>query len=158
MAENGYAKPVLVATDWLAEHLNDSNVVVSEVDENPDLYDEGHIPGAVKLHRREDKDDSPLKPAMLSSGQVVGYDEIATIRLDRPDEHLVGAGEAGGVVGEQGAGARVGVGHVDGDHPSRGGAAREPEDGGAVEVGDRVLLLEPDLPLPEWRARDRGSD
>jgi len=57
MAENGYAKPVLVATDWLAEHLNDSNVVVSEVDENPDLYDEGHIPGAVKLHWREDLQD-----------------------------------------------------------------------------------------------------
>src|SRR6266480_2138833 len=57
MAENGYAKPVLVATDWLAEHLNDSNVVVSEVDENPDLYEEGHIPGAVKLHWREDLQD-----------------------------------------------------------------------------------------------------
>jgi thiosulfate/3-mercaptopyruvate sulfurtransferase len=57
MAENGYAKPVLVATDWLAEHLNDANVVVAEVDENPDLYDEGHIPGAVKLHWRDDLQD-----------------------------------------------------------------------------------------------------
>ena len=57
MAENGYAKPVLVATDWLAEHLNDPNVVVAEVDENPDLYDEGHIPGAVKLHWRDDLQD-----------------------------------------------------------------------------------------------------
>jgi thiosulfate/3-mercaptopyruvate sulfurtransferase len=57
MAENGYAKPVLVTTDWLAEHLNDSNVVVAEVDENPDLYDEGHVPGAIKLHWREDLQD-----------------------------------------------------------------------------------------------------
>jgi thiosulfate/3-mercaptopyruvate sulfurtransferase len=57
MAENGYAKPVLVATDWLAEHLGDSNVVVAEVDENPDLYEEGHIPGAVKLHWRDDLQD-----------------------------------------------------------------------------------------------------
>jgi thiosulfate/3-mercaptopyruvate sulfurtransferase len=57
MAENGYAKPVLVATEWLAEHLNDPNVVVAEVDENPDLYDEGHIPGAVKLHWRDDLQD-----------------------------------------------------------------------------------------------------
>jgi thiosulfate/3-mercaptopyruvate sulfurtransferase len=57
MAENGYAKPVLVRTDWLAEHLNDPEVVVAEVDENPDLYDEGHIPGAVKLHWREDLQD-----------------------------------------------------------------------------------------------------
>jgi thiosulfate/3-mercaptopyruvate sulfurtransferase len=57
MAENGYAKPVLVTTDWLAEHLNDDSVVVAEVDENPDLYDEGHIAGAVKLHWREDLQD-----------------------------------------------------------------------------------------------------
>jgi thiosulfate/3-mercaptopyruvate sulfurtransferase len=57
MAENGYAKPVLVGTGWLAEHLNDSNVVVAEVDENPDLYDEGHVPGAVKLHWRDDLQD-----------------------------------------------------------------------------------------------------
>ena len=57
MAENGYAKPVLVTTDWLAEHLNDDSVVVAEVDENPDLYEEGHIAGAVKLHWRDDLQD-----------------------------------------------------------------------------------------------------
>ena len=57
MAENGYAKPVLVTTEWVAEHLNDSSLVVAEVDENPDLYEEGHIPGAVKLHWREDLQD-----------------------------------------------------------------------------------------------------
>ena len=57
MAENGYAKPVLVTTDWLAEHLSDDSVVVAEVDENPDLYDEGHITGAVKLHWRDDLQD-----------------------------------------------------------------------------------------------------
>jgi thiosulfate/3-mercaptopyruvate sulfurtransferase len=57
MAENGYAKPVLVTTEWLAEHLNDDSVVVAEVDENPDLYDEGHIVNAVKLHWRDDLQD-----------------------------------------------------------------------------------------------------
>jgi thiosulfate/3-mercaptopyruvate sulfurtransferase len=57
MAENGYAKPVLVTTEWLGEHLQDDTVVVAEVDENPDLYDEAHIPGAVKLHWREDLQD-----------------------------------------------------------------------------------------------------
>jgi thiosulfate/3-mercaptopyruvate sulfurtransferase len=55
--ENGYAKPVLVTTDWLAEHLNDDGVVIAEVDENPDLYDEGHIAGSVKLHWRDDLQD-----------------------------------------------------------------------------------------------------
>ena len=44
MASAGYVKDVLVTTDWLAEHLNDENVVVAEVDENPDLYDEAHVP------------------------------------------------------------------------------------------------------------------
>jgi thiosulfate/3-mercaptopyruvate sulfurtransferase len=57
MAENGYAKPVLVTTEWLAEHLGDEGLVVAEVDENPDLYEEGHIPGAVKLHWRDDLQD-----------------------------------------------------------------------------------------------------
>ncbi len=57
MAKNGYAKPVLVSTDWLSEHLSNPDLVVAEVDENPDLYDEGHIPGAVKLHWREDLQD-----------------------------------------------------------------------------------------------------
>ncbi|MFN8185578.1 MAG: sulfurtransferase [Gaiellales bacterium] len=57
MAEEGYAKPVLVSTDWVAEHLSAPDVVVAEVDENPDLYDEGHIPGAVKLHWKDDLQD-----------------------------------------------------------------------------------------------------
>lgn len=53
----GYAKDVLVSTDWLGEHLGDAGVAVAEVDENTDLYDEGHIPGAVKLHWRDDLQD-----------------------------------------------------------------------------------------------------
>jgi thiosulfate/3-mercaptopyruvate sulfurtransferase len=57
MAENGYAKPVLVTTEWVAEHLSDDRIAIAEVDENPDVYDEGHIPGAVKLHWRDDLQD-----------------------------------------------------------------------------------------------------
>ena len=45
---------VLVTTDWLAGHLDDPAVVVAEVDEDPDLYEDGHIPGAVKLHWKHD--------------------------------------------------------------------------------------------------------
>ena len=48
---------VLVTTEWLAEHLGDDNLVVAEVDENPDLYEDGHIAGAVKLHWRDDLQD-----------------------------------------------------------------------------------------------------
>jgi thiosulfate/3-mercaptopyruvate sulfurtransferase len=57
MAEDGYANAVLVTTDWLAEQLGEDGLVVAEVDENPDLYDEGHIPGAVELHWRDDLQD-----------------------------------------------------------------------------------------------------
>jgi hypothetical protein len=38
----------------------------------------------VRVHRREDGDGTPLKPAMLSGDHVVGYDEVAVIRLDAP--------------------------------------------------------------------------
>ena len=48
---------VLVTTEWLAERLGGEGLVVAEVDENPALYDEGHIPGAVELHWRDDLQD-----------------------------------------------------------------------------------------------------
>lgn len=43
-----YANPeVLVSTEWVANHINKSNVVIAEVDVDTAAYDEGHIPGAV---------------------------------------------------------------------------------------------------------------
>ena len=69
MADNGgYEKPVLVSTDWLAAHLVDENVVAAEVDENPALYEEGHIPGAVKLHWRDDLQD-PIERDLIEKEQ-----------------------------------------------------------------------------------------
>ena len=68
MAENGYAKPVLVTTDWLAEHLGDEKIVAAEVDENPALYEEGHVPGAVKLHWRDDLQD-PIERDIVEKEQ-----------------------------------------------------------------------------------------
>ncbi len=45
-----YSHPeVLVDTDWVAAHLNDPGVRIIESDEDPLLYDTGHIPGAVKV-------------------------------------------------------------------------------------------------------------
>lgn len=55
------ATKVLVTTDWLAENLTESGVVIAEVDENPDVYEEGHIPGAVKLHWRDDLQDELIR-------------------------------------------------------------------------------------------------
>ena len=42
-----YAKDVLVDTDWVEEHLDDDSIRIVEVDENPALYAEAHIPGAI---------------------------------------------------------------------------------------------------------------
>src|SRR2546425_9623840 len=43
-----YAHPeVLVSTDWVATHLNDSGVRLIEVDVDTTAYDSGHIAGAV---------------------------------------------------------------------------------------------------------------
>ena len=45
--ERGYTNPdLLVTTDWLAERLDDPNVVVVDQD-LPDNYARVHIPGAV---------------------------------------------------------------------------------------------------------------
>jgi len=53
-----YEKDVLVDADWLQEHLNDENIRIVEVDENPALYAEAHIPGAIGFDWREDLQDS----------------------------------------------------------------------------------------------------
>jgi thiosulfate/3-mercaptopyruvate sulfurtransferase len=68
MGGDGYSKPVLVSTEWLAAHAGDEGLVVAEVDENPDLYDEGHVPGAVKLHWREDLQD-PVERDLVGKEQ-----------------------------------------------------------------------------------------
>ena len=47
---SGYAHPeALVDTAWVADHLNDPKVRIVECDEDILLYDQGHIPGAVKI-------------------------------------------------------------------------------------------------------------
>ena len=38
---------VLVSTDWVAEHLNDSSIRIVEVDVDTKAYNEGHVPNAL---------------------------------------------------------------------------------------------------------------
>jgi thiosulfate/3-mercaptopyruvate sulfurtransferase len=62
----GYARPdVLVSTDWVAAHLNDSHVRVVESNEDPLLYPSGHIPGAVQVDWTHDLND-PIRRDYLS--------------------------------------------------------------------------------------------
>jgi thiosulfate/3-mercaptopyruvate sulfurtransferase len=52
-----YAKDVLVETEWVEQHLTDDSIRIVEVDENPDLYAEAHIPGAIGFDWKEDLQD-----------------------------------------------------------------------------------------------------
>ena len=55
MAE--YAKDVLVDTQWVEDHLDDDSIRIVEVDENPALYAEAHIPGAIGFDWKTDLQD-----------------------------------------------------------------------------------------------------
>ena len=64
-----YAHPdKLVSTDWLAQHLNNHDIVVVESDEDVLLYDTGHIPGAIKIDWHMDLND-PVTRDYLDSEQ-----------------------------------------------------------------------------------------
>ncbi len=52
-----YAKDVLVEPEWLEQHLNDEGIRIVEVDENPALYAEAHIPGAIGFDWQKDLQD-----------------------------------------------------------------------------------------------------
>jgi len=52
-----YAKDVLVEPEWLEQHLNDDSIRIVEVDENPALYAEAHIPGAIGFDWKSDLQD-----------------------------------------------------------------------------------------------------
>ena len=52
-----YAKDVLVSTDWVQEHLDDDSIRIVEVDENPALYADAHVPGAIGFDWQTDLQD-----------------------------------------------------------------------------------------------------
>ena len=58
-----YAHPdLLVSTAWVADHLTDPQVRIVESDEDLLLYQQGHVPGAVKIDWQTDLQD-----------QIVGF-------------------------------------------------------------------------------------
>jgi len=57
-----YASPEkLVSTEWLADHLDDPDVVVVESDEDVLVYYTGHIPGAVKVDWHTELNDQLIR-------------------------------------------------------------------------------------------------
>lgn len=54
-------KTSLVSADWVAENINNKNVVIIEVDEDTSLYDIGHIENAIRFHWRDDLQDGLIR-------------------------------------------------------------------------------------------------
>ena len=72
-----YAKEVLVETDWLAEHLDDPSIRIVEVDENPALYAEAHIPGAIGFDWKKDLQDQVKR-------DFLGPEDFGALLADQP--------------------------------------------------------------------------
>jgi thiosulfate/3-mercaptopyruvate sulfurtransferase len=79
-----YAKDVLVETEWLEQHLEDENLRIVEVDENPALYADAHIPGAIGFDWRKDLQDQVRRDFLgpEAFGELLGARGIS-------DEHTV---------------------------------------------------------------------
>jgi len=79
-----YAKDVLVETDWLEQHLDDENIRIVEVDENPGLYAEAHIPGAIGFDWKRDLQDQVKRDFLgpEAFGELLGSRGIS-------DEHQI---------------------------------------------------------------------
>ena len=64
-----YAHPeVLVTADWVAQNLDNPNVVVVESDEDVLLYEIGHIPGSVKIDWHTDLNDPVARDYVDGAG------------------------------------------------------------------------------------------
>jgi thiosulfate/3-mercaptopyruvate sulfurtransferase len=85
-----YANDVLVSTDWVAEHLDDDSIRIVEVDENPKLYEEAHIPGAIGFDWKADLQDQvkrdflgPKEFGELMGSQGISNDHTVVLYGDR---------------------------------------------------------------------------
>ncbi|PKB79456.1 MAG: sulfurtransferase [SAR202 cluster bacterium Io17-Chloro-G9] len=61
----------IVETNWVAEHLNDDNVAIVEVDVDTAAYEQGHVPGAVGWNWTTQLNDTVTRD-ILSKEQMQG--------------------------------------------------------------------------------------
>jgi thiosulfate/3-mercaptopyruvate sulfurtransferase len=85
-----YAKDVLVEPEWLEQRLDDDSIRIVEVDENPALYQETHIPGAIGFDWRQDLQDQvkrdflgPEEFGRLLGSQGISNDHLVILYGDR---------------------------------------------------------------------------
>jgi thiosulfate/3-mercaptopyruvate sulfurtransferase len=87
---SNYAKDVLVETEWLEEHLRDDGMRIVEVDENPALYAEAHIPGAIGFDWKTDLQDQVRRDFLgaeefgaLFGARGISSDDLIVLYGDR---------------------------------------------------------------------------
>ena len=73
----------IVETDWVAEHMNDDNSVLVEVDVDTAAYDQGHIPGSIGWNWTTQLNDT-LTRDIPSDKQMESLLSSAGITLDTP--------------------------------------------------------------------------
>jgi thiosulfate/3-mercaptopyruvate sulfurtransferase len=76
---------VLVAADWVQDHIDDPGVVLVEVDEDTSAYDKGHIQGAVKLDWRKDLQD-PVRRDFVNKA---GFEQLLSDRGISGDDTVI---------------------------------------------------------------------
>jgi len=87
---SGYSRDVLVDTQWVEDHLDDPSIRIVEVDENPALYAEAHIPGAIGFDWRKDLQDQvkrdfldPEEFGALFGSRGISNDHLVVLYGDR---------------------------------------------------------------------------
>jgi thiosulfate/3-mercaptopyruvate sulfurtransferase len=82
VSDKGYAHPeALVSTEWAAENLNNPKVRLIESNEDPLLYAQGHIPGAIQLDWTKDLNDQ-IRRDYISKEQFEALCEASGISND----------------------------------------------------------------------------
>jgi thiosulfate/3-mercaptopyruvate sulfurtransferase len=76
---------VLVAADWVQDHIDDPGVVLVEVDEDTSAYDKGHIQGAVNLDWRKDLQD----PVRRDFVDKAGFEQLLSDRGISGDDTVI---------------------------------------------------------------------
>src|SRR6266851_4383278 len=90
MTHNGYAHPeALVSTSWVAAHVADPRVRLVESDEDVLLYEQGHIPGAVKIDWHADEQDQLRRDFV----DKAGFERLAASRGISNDTTVVFYGD-----------------------------------------------------------------
>jgi thiosulfate/3-mercaptopyruvate sulfurtransferase len=89
MAEQYAHSEALVETSWVAEHLQDPKVRLVESDEDILLYEQGHVPGAVKVDWHSDEQD----PVRRDFVDKAGFERLMSSRGISNDTTVVFYGD-----------------------------------------------------------------